>query len=85
MKTSDVCIFVILAFMIGLLILVIVVDVLEKNPNYIYECTDYKGDLIYCRQAYVFKGGMYGETEDGITITITSYKRILKKDMKLKE
>jgi hypothetical protein len=28
---------------------------------------------------------MYGETEDGITITITSYKRILKKDMKLKE
>ena len=63
---------------IGVLLAVIICLIPMERVEYIYECTDYKGDLIYCKDAYWTKGGMLGKTEDGTTITITSYKRILK-------
>ena len=58
------------------------------SEGYIYKCTDVQGNLVYCTYAYTSKGGMFGTTEDGTHITITSYKRIPKterKDIGVKE
>lgn len=53
--------------------------IIEGN-KYIYECTDYKGDIVYCKDARWTKGGMYGTLEDGTMITITSYRQVLKEE-----
>lgn len=62
---------------IGALIVFIIEDFNSPPTKYMYKCTDYKGDTIYCTYAYSSKGGMFGYLEDGTLITITSYKRIL--------
>lgn len=61
-----------------LLLIVVLILFINNEQEYIYECTDYKGNVIYCTTAYTERGGMFGYTEDGTFITITSYKRILK-------
>ena len=48
----------------------------------IYECTDYHGNIVYCTSAYTNKGGMFGITEDGTHIALTSYKQIPKTERK---
>ena len=53
-----------------------------ENKTMIYECTDSQGNLVYCTSAYTSKGGMFGITEDGTHITLTSYKHILKTERK---
>ena len=57
-------------------------DISNEFETTIYECTDYKGNLIYCTSAYTSKGGMFGTTEDGTHITLTSYKQIPKTERK---
>ena len=59
-----------------------------ENKTMIYECTDFQGNLVYCTSAYTSKGGMFGTTEDGTRIALTSYKLIPKterKDIGVKE
>lgn len=77
---EDVFIYCISLLFIGILIISGIFVATSENQDYIYECTDYKGDLIYCKRANWTKGGMFGTTEDGRTILITSYKRILKEE-----
>lgn len=88
MKTNIILIIIILISVI-LISVIFIIDatrfLVEENQKYIYECTDYKGNLIYCKNACWTKGGIFGTTEDGRTIVITSYKRILKEYIKLKE
>lgn len=58
------------------------------EEGYIYECTDFYGNLVYCTSAYTDRGGMFGITEDGTRIVLTSYKQIPKterKDIETKE
>ena len=61
---------------IGILMIYLIVDC----NKYIYECTDYKGYIVYCTDAYISKGGIFGYTEDGTKIQLTSYKRVLKEE-----
>lgn len=77
---------VIIAIIIILLIIYAIIEV--PSEGYIYECTDFQGNLVYCVHAYTSKGGMFGTTEDGTRIALTSYKRIPKterKDIGVKE
>lgn len=46
------------------------------DSNFIYKCTDTKGNIIYCIDAYISRGGMFGTMEDGTKVTITSYKLV---------
>lgn len=57
-------------------------DITTEAETMIYECTDFQGNLVYCTSAYTSKGGMFGTTEDGTHITITSYKKIPKTERK---
>ena len=77
---EDVCGYLIVALIVAILIVSGVFYTTSENQEYIYECTDYKGDLIYCKSAYTSKGGMFGITEDGTKIVITSYKSILEEE-----
>ena len=52
----------------------------EEEKEYIYKCTDYAGNTIYCTHAYTSRGGLFGYMEDGTRITITSYKEVLKSE-----
>lgn len=63
----------------------ITIFAVKDESKYIYECTDIQGKLIYCTYAVTNKGGMFGKTEDGRKITLTSYKKINKEDMKTQE
>lgn len=73
-------------FILGIILFIFIFGaiffgVIDEN-KYIYECTDYKGDIIYCTYARETKGGMFGKTENGVEIQLTSYKRILKSEIK---
>lgn len=59
------------AFIVGMLIFGVI-----DSSKYIYECTDTQGNTIYCTNAYIGKGGMFGIMEDGTRVTITSYKLV---------
>ena len=48
-----------------------------NEQKYIYECTDNKGEIVYCYIVKNYKGEMTGRTEDGTVVEITSYKRVL--------
>lgn len=48
------------------------------NTKYYYECTDVNGNTIYCERVDNTGSGLIGLTNDGATIIITSYKRVLK-------
>ncbi len=76
-RIVDIIIGLVLIIGIGALIFFAVTD----NSKYIYECTDYKGDIVYCTYAQWTKGGMRGTLEDGTVITITSYKQVLKEEV----
>lgn len=58
-------------FIIGIIIFGATYD-----SDFIYKCTDTKGNIIYCIDAYTSKGGMFGTMEDGTRVTITSYKLV---------
>ena len=51
------------------------------DSKYIYKCTDTQGNIVYCESAEVNRGGMFGITEDGTRLVITSYKRVLKEEV----
>jgi hypothetical protein len=55
----------------------------DDYKNYIYECTDYKGNTVYCVSYQVTKGNAWGTMEDGTRIAITSYKRVPREEVKL--
>lgn len=57
-------------------------DITHEQETTIYECIDFHGNLVYCTSAYTSKGGMFGTTEDGTRIVLTSYKRIPKTERK---
>jgi len=57
-------------------------DLTIEAEKMIYECTDFQGNLVYCTSAYTSRGGMFGTTEDGTRITLTSYKQIPKTERK---
>lgn len=71
---------VIIAIIIILLIIYAIIEV--PSEGYIYECTDFHGNIVYCTSAYTSKGGMFGTTEDGTRIALTSYKLIPKTERK---
>ena len=80
----------VLSVIISIIIILLINHVIIKVPSegYIYECTDFQGNLVYCVSAYTDKGGMFGTTEDGTHIALTSYKQIPKterKDISVKE
>lgn len=63
-------------------------DITHEQETMIYECTDYQGNIVYCTSAYTSEGGIFGITEDGTHIVLTSYKQIPKserKDMNVNE
>ena len=64
------------------LIIIIALDLTIEAETTIYECTDCQGNLVYCTHAYTSRGGMFGITEDGKHITLTSYKQIPKTERK---
>lgn len=74
---------IIITFIIILLIIYVILEVPEEG--YIYECTDFYGNLVYCTSAYTDRGGMFGITEDGTKIVLTSYKKISGAERKDKE
>lgn len=74
---------IIITFVMILLIIYVILEVLEEG--YIYECTDFYGNLVYCTSAYTDRGGIFGTTEDGTRIVLTSYKRIPETERKDKE
>lgn len=74
---------IIITFVMILLIIYVILEVPEEG--YIYECTDFYGNLVYCTYAYTDRGGMFGTTEDGTRIVLTSYKRIPETERKDKE
>lgn len=49
-----------------------------EYSKYIYECTDYKGNIVYCTYIEHSKSGVWGRTMDGRKIMITSHKLVLK-------
>ena len=51
-----------------------------ESEMYIYECTTFSGDIVYCKYVNHNHSGIIGTTEDGTTILITSYKRISKEE-----
>ena len=55
----------------------IVIGIWNDNKYY-YECTDVNGNTIYCERVDNTRGVLTGLTNDGKTIIITSYKRVLK-------
>lgn len=55
----------------------IVIGIWDDNTHY-YECTDVNGNTIYCERVDNTRGDLTGLTNDGKTIIITSYKRVLK-------
>lgn len=67
-------------FFYTLLILVFIVffvgGIYLYMPLHNYECIDYKGDTIYCKSVRENRGYIVGETEDGTTVVLKSYKRI---------
>ncbi len=68
--------------MVLLFILIIVVAIiLDNGDNYIYECSDYDSNIVYCKDVRIGYSGAWGEMKDGTSIAITSYKKINKKDM----
>lgn len=69
------------ALFIGLMMFVCW-DITHEQETMIYECTDSQGNLVYCTSAYTSRGGMFGTTEDGTHIVLTSYKRIPKTERK---
>lgn len=52
------------------------------NSHYTFECTDYQGNIIYCVSVSEYKNELLGTLEDGTVISITSYKRVLKEEVK---
>lgn len=74
---------IIITFVMILLIIYVILEVPEEG--YIYECTDFYGNLVYCTFAYTDRGGMFGTTEDGTKIVLTSYKKISGAERKDKE
>jgi hypothetical protein len=54
----------------------------EENAKYIYVCTDYQGNEVLCTYYYLRDGHYFGGMEDGTVISITSYKRVLKEEVK---
>lgn len=67
-------------FIIFILLIVIIfgffINFTDKRSSYIYECTDYKGDIIYCTSVLSYYGSMKGYKKDGTKVQITSYKKI---------
>ena len=61
-----------------IILVVVVISIPNDTTEYIYECTDYQGNIIYCNKAYESKGGMFGIMEDGTKLVITSYKEVEK-------
>ena len=53
---------------------------IDDYEKYTYRCTDYKGDIIYCKQVTSIKGEMRGTMEDGTVVEITSYKKVLEEE-----
>ena len=53
---------------------------IDDYEKYTYRCTDYKGDIIYCKQVISVKGEMRGTMEDGTVVEITSYKKVLEEE-----
>ena len=80
MKYGELLIMLVIGVVALACIFAIVHFTIEENQKYIYECTDYKGDIIYCTDAYIYKGGMFGTREDGTKTTITTYRQILKEE-----
>lgn len=73
-------------FLGALLLLFLLIGVIiigfNEDTEHIYKCTDYEGNVVYCTHAYTNRGGMFGYMKDGTRITITSYKRVLKSEVK---
>ena len=69
---------IILIILLFILIIIMAIIIYDRD-NYIYKCTDYEQNVIYCRNVRVEKGNVWGEMEDGTNIAITSYKKISKK------
>ncbi len=74
MKRDDV-IEIILIILLFIVMAIMVSIITYDSDNYIYECTNYEQNVIYCRSVRVEKGNAWGEMEDGTNIAITSYKK----------
>jgi hypothetical protein len=77
----------VLGIIITFVLISLMIYVILETPKegYIYECTDFQGNLVYCTSAYTDRGGMFGTTEDGTRIVLTSYKKISGAERKDKE
>lgn len=64
------------------LIIIIALDLTIEAKTMIYECTDFQGNLVYCTSVFISKGSMFGITEDGTKVLLTSHKKILKEERK---
>lgn len=72
----------VIGIVLGILLIItiigaIVIGILDNNTHH-YECTDVNGNTIYCERVENTRGGLIGLTNDGKTIIITSYKKVLK-------
>lgn len=75
-KIIEIVVFVVLFGLIGL---VIIDDWNNPAREYIYECETVQGEKIYCE--YVHEPTrrtplLYGETKEGVTVQITSYRKV---------
>lgn len=70
-----VCITIIIGGMVWILI-----DEWNNPPKeYIYECETVQGEIVYCKYVHEPTRAtplLYGETKDGKTVQITSYRRV---------
>lgn len=70
----------VIGIILGAILVVFIIGIIIFGATYesdfIYKCTDTKGNIIYCIDAYTSKGGMFGTMEDGTRVTITSYKLV---------
>lgn len=69
----------VIIFLFGIVALAVIYD--EKHPpeEEIYECRNVQGEIVYCK--YVHEPTrreplLYGDTEDGERVQITSYRRV---------
>lgn len=74
------------AILVTIIVLVLsilcIICACSNGEKYVYECKDLQGNIVYCTSYKIIKGNAWGITEDGTTISITSYKRILKSEVK---
>lgn len=78
--TDDIIVKILFIVFVGLLFCTFSFVIIDEN-KYIYKCTDYKGDIVYCTRIDSYKTDLKGHMLDGTVIKITSYKRILKKEI----